>query len=108
MRVPIDVAKKACAGAGLGLGFSCDADGRVTKGFEPLRFGPYPPPGYLAWNRLDVGNGDTYGYYWPIGCEEGDPLVCTTMHDAWALEPVASGLAEAVRLHLIAHHASPD
>jgi hypothetical protein len=77
----------------------------VTGGFESgWGGGAYPPPGYLPWNILDVGNGDTYGYYWPIGREDGPPVVCTLMHDAGALLPVASSLASCIRLHLLARN----
>lgn len=100
MRIPSDIA--AVISAGHDLGFSCRHDGTVTDGFEPgWGGGAYPPAGYLPWNILDVGNGDTYGYYWPIGREDGPPVVCTLMHDAGALLPVASSLGGCVRLHLL-------
>lgn len=100
MKVPADVAARIRGGAD--LGFEIDADDRVTSGFEYWGSGTYPPPGYLAWNRPEVGNGDTFGFYWPIGREDGPPLVCTIEHDAWALRPLASSLAAAVRLHVTA------
>jgi hypothetical protein len=76
---------------GADLGFECDADGTVTSGFEQAwGESAYPPPGYLPWNRLDVGNGDTYGFYWPLGREQQSPIVSTIMHDAWELTPLAS------------------
>jgi len=102
MQIPLDIA--AVISAGHSLGFACRPDGTVTGGFEPGWGGAYPPPGYLPWNILDVGNGDTFGYYWPIGCEDGPPVVCTLMHDAGALLPVASSLAGCIRLHLLARN----
>lgn len=100
MKVPADVAARIRGGADLGFGM--DAEDRATGGFEPWGEGTYPPPGYLPWNRLEVGNGDTFGFYWPIGREDAPPLVCTIEHDAWALRPLATSLAAAVRLHVAA------
>lgn len=103
MRLPPDIA--AAIRSGHDLGFSCRADGTVSDGFEAgWGGGAYPPPGHLPWNILDVGNGDTYGYYWPIGREDGPPIVCTLMHDAWELLPVASSLAGCLRLLLVTNH----
>src|SRR5688572_18756413 len=100
--VPPNIAAKICAGVELGL--TCDDRGALHGGFDTGWGGgaPYPPPGYLPWNRLEVGNGDTYGYYWPIGRESHPPLVCTVMHDAWELFPLATSLESAVRLHIAA------
>lgn len=39
-----------------------------------------------------LGNGDNYGLYWPIGREEGEPLVVETVHDAGGLVPAFSSL----------------
>src|SRR5215204_534296 len=103
MKVPRHIAERVRAGAD--LGFGCDDDGNVVGGFEQAwGDSAYPPPGYLPWNRLDVGNGDTYGFYWPIGREAGPPIVCTIMHDAWQLAPLASSLESAIRLHVAAGH----
>jgi hypothetical protein len=103
MKVPLNLAQRIAAGAD--LGFTCDDDGTVTGGFEQAwGDSAYPPPGYLPWNRLEVGNGDTYGFYWPIGAEAGPPIACTIMHDEWRLEPLASSLETAVRLHVAAGH----
>ena len=103
MKLASDVAARIRAGAD--LGFTCDDDGTVTSGFEQAWGGSaYPPPGYLPWNRLEVGNGDTYGFYWPIGAESRPPIVATIAHDEWQLMPLASSLAAAVRLHVAAGH----
>lgn len=59
----------------------------------------YPPLGYVScFAELDVGNGDSYGLYWPIGKENEDPIVCTTMHDGGELAPIASTVAGALHL----------
>ena len=103
MRVPPDIA--AAISKGESLGFACRPDGTVTGGFGGgWGGGAYPPAGYLPWSILDVGNGDTYGYYWPIGREDGPPIVCTVCHDGWRLVPVASSLAGSIRLHLLTGH----
>lgn len=54
----------------------------------------YPPPGFVRCDRLDLGNGDAAGYYWPIGLENGDPVWCETWHDEWSLQPVALSLTQ--------------
>lgn len=68
----------------------------------------YPPPGYLHWTLFDVGNGDTYGYYWPVGREAGPPLVCTTLHDSGALLPVASSAEGCLRLEWATRYDEED
>jgi hypothetical protein len=99
--LPPNLAQRICAGAS--LGFECDANGLVTSGFETSWGGaPYPPPGYLPWNRMEVGNGDTFGFYWPIGRESEPPIVCTLMHDSHELHPLASSFESAIRLHVTA------
>ena len=52
----------------------------------------YPPVGFLSWPVGGIGNGDEFGYYWPIGKEAGDPLVVMMSHDCGAIIPVASSL----------------
>jgi hypothetical protein len=83
--------------AGVALGFGCDSNGTVEE-WPPSTNGIYPPVGYLRWSVLEVGNGDTYGYYWPVGKEQAEPIVCTTEHDAFRLVPLASTLAGCLRL----------
>jgi hypothetical protein len=95
VRLPDDIARKILTGAS--LGFGCDPNGTVQE-WTPSTNGNYPPVGYLRWSVLEVGNGDTYGYYWPVGKEGQDPIVCTTEHDAFRLVPLASTLAECLRL----------
>jgi hypothetical protein len=95
MRLPDDIARKILVGAS--LGFGCDRDGMVRI-WPRSTHSVYPPVGYLRWNVLEVGNGDTYGYYWPVGKEEQEPIVCTTEHDAFRVVPFASTLAGCLRL----------
>jgi hypothetical protein len=102
-RVPPNIARHLRSGSA--LGFDCDDSGAVLAGGFETGWGggaPYPLPGYLPWNRLEVGNGDTYGFYWPIGRETEPPLVCTLIYDAFELYPLATSLEAAVRLHVTA------
>jgi hypothetical protein len=59
---------------GHSLGFGCDSAGIV-----------------LEWPA-------SHGYYWPVGCEDRDPIVCTTEHDRSRVVPLASNLAGCLRL----------
>ncbi|MBP9892361.1 MAG: hypothetical protein KBG84_10705 [Planctomycetes bacterium] len=69
----------------------------------------YPPLGYIScFAELDVGNGDSYGLYWPIGKENEDPIVCTTMHDGGELAPIASTVSGALQLLHFAEIQSDD
>jgi hypothetical protein len=94
MKIPGDVARRIADGQS--LGFTCDHIGQVQN--WPAGHGIYPPVGYLRWGVLEVGNGDTYGYYWPVGEEDNYPIVCTTEHDDALLVPIASGLEGCLRL----------
>src|SRR5262249_5509245 len=84
VRLPEDIARMIQAGAS--LGFGCAPDGTVGK-WPWSTDGIYPPVGYLDWRVLEVGNGDTYGYYWPVGKEDQEPIVCATEHDAGRVIP---------------------
>jgi tetratricopeptide (TPR) repeat protein len=100
MKLPADVVGQILRDSS--LGFDCTSDGKVVEGFEKGWGGiPYPPPGFLRWAILEIGNGDCFGYYWPIGKENDDPIVCVTMHDSWELVPVASSLARCLRLQFL-------
>jgi hypothetical protein len=52
----------------------------------------YPPPGFVTVPGFDIGNGDVSGLYWPIGGEDGPPVLCELWHDSWSLEPVATSV----------------
>jgi tetratricopeptide (TPR) repeat protein len=62
----------------------------VSEGDVPL--GPYPSLGFLPLWDAELGNGDYFGLYWPLGKENEDPIVCDMLHDEWALEPSFSSL----------------
>lgn len=47
----------------------------------------YPPLGFYPIAERQLGNGDTYGLYWPIGYEDRDPIVAETVHDSWQVCP---------------------
>jgi hypothetical protein len=94
MLLPQNVAKSDKARQRLGI--DCDNEGSVQK--WPSLNSCFPPSGYLPWNALEVGDGDTYGYYWPGGREDHEPLVCTTEHDICRVVPLASDLAGCLRL----------
>ena len=70
------------------------------EAFYPLPPSPiiYPPAGFLAWPFGDLGNGDTYGFYWPIGKEDEEPVVALMSHDCWGLNPIASSIEALARM----------
>lgn len=53
---------------------------------------PFPPRGFAAFDDHALGNGDTFGLYWPIGREDQEPLVVEILHDEWAIVPAFSSL----------------
>lgn len=53
----------------------------------------YPPLGFTPFAEGALGNGDTFGLYWPIGREAYEPIVVETWHDEWRLQPHFSSLA---------------
>ena len=58
--------------------------------FREMSRGPYPPAGFLPVWDAELGNGDYFGLYWPLGRENHEPIVCDMHHDCWGLEPVFS------------------
>ncbi|MBI3469600.1 MAG: tetratricopeptide repeat protein [Planctomycetes bacterium] len=50
----------------------------------------YPAVGFLPFD--DLGNGDEYGCYWPLGKEEHDPLVAMSSRYCGTLGPIGSCL----------------
>lgn len=66
-----------------------DADGYWNG---PVQSVVYPPVGFLQWEICDVGNGDCFGYYWPVGKERDPPLVAMISHDCGALIPTTTSL----------------
>lgn len=53
---------------------------------------PYPPLGFTPFSEGALGNGDTFGLYWPIGREAAEPIVVETWHDEWRIQPHFSSL----------------
>lgn len=68
------------------------------SGLATHRGGAYPPSGFLAFDDHSLGNGDTFGLYWPIGLEHREPLVVETIHDEAALVPAFSNLETFLQL----------
>lgn len=66
---------------------------------------PYPPLGFYPIAEHQLGNGDTYGLYWPIGREDCDPIVAETYHDEWSIQPHFSSLD---RFLSATRHIKPD
>jgi hypothetical protein len=53
---------------------------------------PYPPLGFVPFEQNQLGNGDYFGLYWPIGRENEEPLVVEMQHDGWSMCPAFSSL----------------
>lgn len=54
---------------------------------------PYPPLGFRPFAEGELGNGDSFGLYWPIGLETREPIVVETWHDSWQIQPTYSSLS---------------
>ena len=73
------------------------------RGHAPSRQKPivysliYPPIGFFPFYGARTGNGDCFGYYWPIGRESGSPIVAFTSHDVWSLIPKFSSIESMYR-----------
>ena len=63
---------------------------------------PYPPLGFSPFFEGALGNGDTFGLYWPIGREASEPIVVETWHDEWRIQPHFSSLAAFLQAHAAA------
>jgi hypothetical protein len=62
----------------------------------------YPPLGFAPFFEGALGNGDTFGLYWPIGREGAEPIVVETWHDAWRIQPHFSSLTAFLQAHAAA------
>ena len=62
----------------------------------------YPPLGFTPFAEGALGNGDTFGLYWPIGREASEPIVVATWHDEWRIQPHFSSLAAFLQAHAAA------
>lgn len=60
---------------------------------------PYPPLGFTPFYEAALGNGDSFGLYWPIGREASEPIVVETWHDEWRVQPQFSSLAAFLQAH---------
>ncbi len=58
----------------------------------------YPPPGFFPF--YGIGNGDQHGFYWPIGREDGPPIIAFSSHDVWSLIPENSDVESLYRCQL--------
>lgn len=58
--------------------------------------GPYPSLGFLPLFDAELGNGDYFGLYWPLGRETEAPIVCDMWHDEAKLVPAFSGAGKFV------------
>jgi hypothetical protein len=58
----------------------------------------FPPIGFFPF--YGIGNGDYHGFYWPIGCEEGPPIVAFSSHDVGSLIPEHSDIESLYRCQL--------
>src|SRR5580658_7643504 len=90
MKIPAHIASKTI-GNGFFQNGNCSADGLVT-----WNAGVYPLPGCLFW--LFVGSEPEHCYYWPLGREDGEPIVCRIWDDYGGMLPLASSLEAYVRL----------
>lgn len=50
----------------------------------------YPPVGFFPF--YGIGNGDYHGFYWPLGKEQGEPLVAFTSHYVGSVIPESSDI----------------
>jgi tetratricopeptide (TPR) repeat protein len=103
MRVPqvyLDLLRRDAADVGTAAWFSAGGilPGGQWVGPVPDTVVVYPPVGFLPWVFCSLGNGDDYGYYWPIGKEKDPPIVALMSHDCRALNPIASSADALARL----------
>ena len=67
---------------------------KVSLSPEDASLGPYPSLGFVPIYDAELGNGDYYGLYWPLGKENNDPFVCDMLHDEGRLEVSFSSLGK--------------
>jgi len=71
--------------------------------------GVFAPVGFIqAFTIFDIGNGDLTGFYWPIGKESNEPLVCEFYHDDLMLQPTASNLEGFIKLKVAGGECEAD
>jgi len=55
------------------------------------------PLGFCDISECELGNGDCFGLYWPIGQENKEPIMCEFLHDEGRLHPVFSSLERFIK-----------
>ena len=69
----------------------------------------YPLPGFnLTFSFFQAGNGDGVGFYWPIGKENQEPILCDYYHDDNSLIPLASSLEGLIKIKVAEGAYDPD
>jgi tetratricopeptide (TPR) repeat protein len=53
---------------------------------DEYSLGPYPPLGFIPVGDAELGNGDCFGLYWPLGRESEEPVICDMYHDEWSMK----------------------
>lgn len=75
---------------------------QLPPGAEKLHFhrddSSDQPLGFVTFQDHALGNGDYFGFYWPIGREDAEPIIAEDQHDGGTLEPGFSNLASFLRL----------
>ncbi|MGU3492836.1 hypothetical protein ACLBXM_02235 [Xanthobacteraceae bacterium A53D] len=56
------------------------------------RYVAFMPFGFVSFQDWQLGNGDEFGLYWPVGRENGPPIVAETFHDDGSIMPCFSSL----------------
>ena len=52
----------------------------------------YPPPSFWSIQKHQLGNGDSFGLYWPVGRENEEPIILEMWHDSMEMIPQFSSL----------------
>jgi len=92
MKIPPHIARNIKKAGGLN-GAKCGEDGEVR--WDQGR-GLYPLPGFVPWWFFHE---DSFGYYWPLGRETGDPVVCFINDEHYGLLPIASSMEAFLKMH---------
>lgn len=71
---------------------------RISLNLDSVTRYPYPPLGFVPFEENQLGNGDYFGLYWPVGHEDEDPLVAEMQHDGWSMCPAFSSLDAFLRV----------
>lgn len=77
----------------------------LDKDDHPVSYFPF---GFVPFAECQLGNGDYFGLYWPIGQEDREPLVAETFHDEGTLQPTYSSLAHFLTLAANAEDEHPE